>query len=355
MKLAPLFLALAALLNCSLVCGQVPETVSRQIRANAASEHPNDYSTQEYVIKDQSNSYLLVQKLAASLTGQGGRKIVENARRDHPNDYSTQAYVIKSQVAAAERLGANLKEPENQKPKLPSAKDFISRVERVGLFEELSWQKSRVEEGWISQLRCYNGKAGKKLSLKQLTDPNEKHNETNCQFTGPAEDGISGIRIEAEVYAQAYAKDTIDTGVKVIDSMFDSPPLNDAFSRGENKSGSWWKVEKKPHPKGGGYDIVATISLRPMVNDPEGYFESAKKYVEAYVTSKAKASSHARFHYKADKVKYLGGQNFSVTGSVDDEESSGEWVERRFTCVIKMDGNNWKTVSIERGAWKRLD
>ena len=362
-KKTALFISVFLSLFYSSVTAQVPPNILQQIRDDAALAYPDDYATQEYVINNQTKDFGKVERLSAKLDSRRGRIIVAKARKDHPGDYSVQAYVVENQVAAAQRLGVDVKAPTKSIASLPSAIDLIKRMKRVGLNEELAWRKSKVDDGWIVQLRCYNGKKGERLSLKAASRTSETLNEINCQLTGPSENSVSEVRVEAEVYDQAFETATVDMGVAAINKIFNTPDLNDAFRRGLNKSFSNWVVEKKAHSKGGGYDIVATIKILPSIKKPETYFEGAKKAVKSYVIGEAKAPSSARFHYEAKDVTYLSDQSFSVEGFTDDIEENGggairtlaPWVERHFRCVVKIHQGKWEIVSIEWGKWKRLD
>lgn len=78
------------------------------IKAKAAKDHPSDYITQNYIINQQSKSYIDAfgfpweAKISEDVSGD----IFAKAYRDHGkgHDYITMLYVLKSQLSAYTKL-----------------------------------------------------------------------------------------------------------------------------------------------------------------------------------------------------------------------------------------------------------
>ena len=77
----------------------VPPDVVREIKRYAAKEYPGDYSTMEYVIKENLNDYHALQRLTApAMSEEVYRQVLRNAKEQYPANYSTQLFVIKDQI-----------------------------------------------------------------------------------------------------------------------------------------------------------------------------------------------------------------------------------------------------------------
>ncbi|NHZ32944.1 restriction endonuclease [Massilia rubra] len=82
-----------------LAAPYMPHEVYQRVVANAAESHPADYSTQLYVVKDQLESYRALQQLEASPTPPAVvRQVTAEAEENHPDDFSTQIYVMNDQI-----------------------------------------------------------------------------------------------------------------------------------------------------------------------------------------------------------------------------------------------------------------
>ncbi len=83
----------------------IPDEVVAKIRESAAGDHPDDYSTQRYVINNQTKAWYQVQ----SLNPEGVPEeiialIVKWARAEYPYDFSTQHYVARNQADAWKQI-----------------------------------------------------------------------------------------------------------------------------------------------------------------------------------------------------------------------------------------------------------
>jgi len=76
---------------------QVPAIVVEKLKSNAARVHPNDPSTQVYVVKEHMAAYLKLREIPDS-------PIKRKAAIDHPDDYSTQLYVVETESKAQSEL-----------------------------------------------------------------------------------------------------------------------------------------------------------------------------------------------------------------------------------------------------------
>lgn len=80
----------------------IPAAIVKRIEAKAAKSHPDNYSTQLYLIEREKEAYLELQTLSPP---QGVPKTVfkqvsADAKKSHPDNYSTQRYVIGNQLDA---------------------------------------------------------------------------------------------------------------------------------------------------------------------------------------------------------------------------------------------------------------
>ncbi|MCC8987487.1 MAG: toll/interleukin-1 receptor domain-containing protein [Candidatus Contendobacter sp.] len=85
--------------NHSLLTKPSDEEVIGKIRETAARDHPNDFSTQKFVIKKQVEALEKIKGykplgIPENVVG----TIIDDARRYHPNDFSTQLFIIEKQV-----------------------------------------------------------------------------------------------------------------------------------------------------------------------------------------------------------------------------------------------------------------
>ena len=90
---------------CELAAPNMPHDMYQRVLANAAESHPADYSTQLYVVKEQLESYRALQKLDASpMPLAVVRQVTAEAEENHPYDFSTQLYVLNDQVRSYAEL-----------------------------------------------------------------------------------------------------------------------------------------------------------------------------------------------------------------------------------------------------------
>jgi hypothetical protein len=79
----------------------MPDSILLSVKTIAIKDHPNDYLTQNFVIRQQKKSYA---EMAAyknkKVPDNVLSKIVENSISDHPIDFPTQMFVVKEQVKA---------------------------------------------------------------------------------------------------------------------------------------------------------------------------------------------------------------------------------------------------------------
>lgn len=79
----------------------IPEEVVARIEENAANDHPDNYSTQRYVIKNQVEAWYQVQSFnPEGLPEEIVAQIVQRVRTEHPYDFSTQYFVARNQSDA---------------------------------------------------------------------------------------------------------------------------------------------------------------------------------------------------------------------------------------------------------------
>ena len=115
-----------AALTSQVLAGGVPADVLKKIKAKAAAEFPNDFATQEYVIRRDSDAYVaLMNYRAPGIPADVLKRIMAKATVDFPNDYATQKYVVDREVAAYRRLNPGTSEtgprtePATEKPTSP--------------------------------------------------------------------------------------------------------------------------------------------------------------------------------------------------------------------------------------------
>ena len=84
----------------------MPKEVLSKVLEKAAQDHPVNYSTQLYVIEDQVQSYLELARLSVQdVPAETLAAIKEEAAGDHQYDFSTQLYVVKDQIESFRALG----------------------------------------------------------------------------------------------------------------------------------------------------------------------------------------------------------------------------------------------------------
>ncbi|PEA54972.1 hypothetical protein CON64_09795 [Bacillus pseudomycoides] len=69
-----------------------------KVKEKAKQDFPDDYSTQNYVAKKQSEAFDYLNRIA--IKSQEELNIMNNALRDFPNDFSTAKYVYEKQMKA---------------------------------------------------------------------------------------------------------------------------------------------------------------------------------------------------------------------------------------------------------------
>ncbi len=81
--------------------GEIPNEVVATIRENAKDDHPEDFSTQKYVIDNQVKAWYQLQDYEpVDVPREVVDEILEQAREQHPSDFSTQIYVAHNQIDA---------------------------------------------------------------------------------------------------------------------------------------------------------------------------------------------------------------------------------------------------------------
>jgi len=84
-----------------IIAVDVPSNVLQAIKKMAASDHPRDFSTQIFVINEQTEAYGKLQKFRpVGIPEQVFIEMLRQAAEDHPSDYSTQIFVLEENVQA---------------------------------------------------------------------------------------------------------------------------------------------------------------------------------------------------------------------------------------------------------------
>lgn len=79
--------------------------IKSEIKTLAEKEHPNDYSTQLYVVNEAVTSYKELLDLQSQCKDKGMfENVARSAHEDHGADYSTVLYVVKDQLDAHKQL-----------------------------------------------------------------------------------------------------------------------------------------------------------------------------------------------------------------------------------------------------------
>lgn len=78
----------------------VPKAIIVGIKAYAAADHPGDYGTQNYVVKEQIEAYTALSALALALPDDLTLALKATATKDYPQDYCTRLYVLKENEEA---------------------------------------------------------------------------------------------------------------------------------------------------------------------------------------------------------------------------------------------------------------
>jgi len=79
----------------------MPGNILSKIKAKAAQDFPDDYSTQQYVITTQKQAYDQIERYEDNRVPKVVlTKIMQIASRDFPLDFTTQKYVIDTQCSA---------------------------------------------------------------------------------------------------------------------------------------------------------------------------------------------------------------------------------------------------------------
>jgi hypothetical protein len=84
----------------------VPSSVRTAIVENARVDHPDDYDTQQFVVRRQTEAYQALAKLSSKpgISWAVFSRIKSRVAADHPDDYTTQLFVINKQIAAFRAL-----------------------------------------------------------------------------------------------------------------------------------------------------------------------------------------------------------------------------------------------------------
>ena len=84
------------------------EHILSKIREKSKTEWPEDFSMQEYYIKEQTNAYLAVNSLKnENKNDKTISSIIEKAIKEYPKDYEMQLYTANEQIASYKRLNNN--------------------------------------------------------------------------------------------------------------------------------------------------------------------------------------------------------------------------------------------------------
>ncbi|MHC4405348.1 MAG: hypothetical protein ACYTG0_37355 [Planctomycetota bacterium] len=94
--------------------GDIPDEVHATIRAKAAEDHPDNYSTQVFRIKNELTAYRELQNFdrPSDIPEQVFHMVTRKAAEDHPDNYSTQVFLIKNELKAYREL-QNFDRPSN--------------------------------------------------------------------------------------------------------------------------------------------------------------------------------------------------------------------------------------------------
>lgn len=80
---------------------KIPPVILSKLKQKASADFPLDFSTQKYVLDTQVAAYVVIQTYSAQgVPADVLKRIKQKAAREFPNDYSTQKYVINTQVSA---------------------------------------------------------------------------------------------------------------------------------------------------------------------------------------------------------------------------------------------------------------
>ncbi len=83
----------------------IPPEVLNSIKQKAAAEYPNDYSTQVYILEEETEAYLKLQSYDnPNIPPKILNSIKQKAAAAHPDDYSTQVYVLEEEIEAYLKL-----------------------------------------------------------------------------------------------------------------------------------------------------------------------------------------------------------------------------------------------------------
>jgi hypothetical protein len=99
-----------------------------------------------------------------------------------------------------------------------------------------------------------------------------------------------------------------------------------------------------------GFGALALVVVGSMLGpddpepvDPEVERFDAGRVCEDFVKDRLKAPSTAEFETSVTGF----GPEYTVTGTVDAENSFGARLRNQFTCTVRGDGETWKLVSLE--------
>jgi hypothetical protein len=83
----------------------IADDVIEAIRARAAEQFPDDFSTRKYVIEEQTESWQKLQRFSdPEVPSDVVSSIFQYSAEQHPDDFSTQFYLIESEIAAWHQL-----------------------------------------------------------------------------------------------------------------------------------------------------------------------------------------------------------------------------------------------------------
>ena len=248
-----------------------------------------------------------------------------------------------------------------------SARKLIRNLESFGMKQDIPWKKSRVENGWIAQIRCYVDSNGNKTLVSD--DNGDLFNELNCQLTGPTESYVKLVEIEAEIYDTKTESQTLDHGSDLLGRCFPDCPdeIVKSFKNGESKKSNNWEITKIKNDAG--HEL--RLTYRPTVKKPaknvnkqtqqkqtkksggdEGMaWVMAQSFVKKTLKSPSSASFGSVFNgdwqNPDDVTKHLGDDKYRISTWVDAQNSFGATIRKEFTCVVKKNGDNtWSCQSV---------
>jgi hypothetical protein len=156
----------------------VPDEVRATIRAKAAEDHQDNYSTQTFLIKNQLKAYRGLRDFSqpADIPDHVFYAIVQNAAEDHPHNYSTQLFLIKNVVKAYRELESHRKQDASRQRTLAGegSKEPLDTLTPEGLDENAC----RFHLAWVADYCLGKAQSQRSARVNYLlrTEPSEPDN-----------------------------------------------------------------------------------------------------------------------------------------------------------------------------------